>query len=42
MKTKDGTVMTYNLSKFTSNPSVDDSKFVFDPKKYPGYTVIKD
>lgn len=42
MKTKDGTVMTYNLSKFTSNPSIEDSKFVFDSKKYPGYTVIRD
>jgi hypothetical protein len=30
------------LTKFTSNPDVDDSKFVFDKKKYPGYPVIKD
>jgi outer membrane lipoprotein-sorting protein len=42
MKTKDGTTMTYNLSKFTSNPSMEDAKFVFDSKKYPGYTVIRD
>jgi outer membrane lipoprotein-sorting protein len=42
MKTKDATVMTYNLSKFNSNPSVEDTKFVFDSKKYPGYTVIRD
>jgi|TARA_R110000737_G_scaffold182215_1_gene205653 outer membrane lipoprotein-sorting protein len=42
MKTKDGTTMTYNLSKFTSNPSIEDAKFVFDSKKYPGYTVIRD
>jgi outer membrane lipoprotein-sorting protein len=42
MKTKDGTVMTYNLSKFTINPSIEDSKFVFDSKKYVGYTVIRD
>lgn len=42
MKAKDGTTMTYSLSKFTSNPDVDDAKFVFDKKKYPGYPVIKD
>jgi outer membrane lipoprotein-sorting protein len=42
MKTKDGTIMTYTLTKFTSNPTVEDSKFVFDKKKYPGYTLIKD
>jgi outer membrane lipoprotein-sorting protein len=42
MKAKDGTVMTYSLTKFTENPDVDDSKFVFDKKKYPGYPVIKD
>ncbi len=42
MKMKDGTIMTYNLTKFQPNISVDDSKFVFDPKKYPGYTVIRD
>lgn len=42
MKAKDGTTMTYSLTKFTSNPSVEDSKFVFDIKKYPGYTVVKD
>lgn len=42
MKAKDGTTMTYSLTKFTPNSSVEDSKFVFDAKKYPGYTVIKD
>ena len=42
MKTKDGTTMTYSLTKFTTNPDVDDSKFVFYKKKYPGYPVIKD
>ncbi len=42
MKSKDGTTMTYSLTKFTSNPEVDDTKFVFDKKKYPGYPVIKD
>jgi outer membrane lipoprotein-sorting protein len=42
MKSKDGTIMTYSLSKFQENPEIDDSKFVFDKKKYPGYPVIKD
>lgn len=42
MKAKDGTVMTYTLTKFQSNPTVEDSKFVFDIKKYPGYKLIKD
>lgn len=42
MKGKDGSVMTYSLTKFSSNPAIDDSKFVFDKKKYPGYPVIKD
>jgi outer membrane lipoprotein-sorting protein len=42
MKAKDGTVMSYTLSKFQSNPPIDDSKFVFDMKKYPGYALIKD
>jgi outer membrane lipoprotein-sorting protein len=42
LKSKDATVMTYSLSKFTGNETIDDSKFVFDQKKYPGYKVIKD
>ncbi|MFN5912187.1 MAG: LolA family protein [Bacteroidota bacterium] len=42
MKTKDGTSMTYTLTKFQGNPTVEDSMFVFDKKKYPGYTVIED
>jgi len=42
MKAKDGTSMTYTLTKFQSNPTIEDSKFVFDIKKYPGYTLIKD
>lgn len=42
VKMKNGTVMTYNLSRFTENPSVEDSKFVFDSKKYPGYEVVRD
>lgn len=42
MKMKDGTVMTYRLTKYTANPTVNDTKFVFDAKKYPGYTVVRD
>ena len=42
MKAKDGTTMTYSLTKFQENPEIDDSKFVFDRKKYPGYPIIRD
>lgn len=42
MKAKDGTVMTYSLTKFTPNATIEESKFVFDKAKYPGYKVIKD
>lgn len=41
MKSNDGTVMTYTLTKFTNNPTVEDTKFVFDAKKYPGYKLVK-
>ena len=40
MKAKDGTVMTYVVTKFTANPEIDDAKFVFDKKKYPGVEVV--
>ena len=42
LKAKDGTVMTYSMTKFTSNPEIDDKKFVFDKTKFPGYPVIRD
>jgi len=42
LKSKDGTIMTYSVIKFTPGETVEDSKFVFDLKKYPGYQVIKD
>ncbi len=42
MKTKDGTVMTYNVTNFSTNTEISDSKFVFSTAKYPGYTVIRD
>lgn len=41
MKANDGTVSTYTLTKFTENATVEDTKFVFDSKKYPGYRVVK-
>jgi outer membrane lipoprotein-sorting protein len=42
MKTKDGTSMSYLVTKFQSNPAIDDTKFVFDGKKFPGYTTVRD
>lgn len=42
VKMKNGTVMTYTLTKFTENPAVEDAKFVYDPKKYPGYDLVRD
>jgi outer membrane lipoprotein-sorting protein len=42
MKANDGTIMTYTVTKFTANPSVEDSKFVYDSKKYPGYELVYD
>lgn len=40
LKGKDGETITYKLSKFVSNPPVNDSDFKFLKSKYPGYTVI--
>lgn len=42
MKTKDGTTMSYTLSKYQANPSVSDSKFAYDASKYPGYKKVED
>jgi outer membrane lipoprotein-sorting protein len=42
LKSKNGTTMTYSLTKFTPNESIEDTKFVFDSKKYPGYQIIRD
>ena len=41
-KTKDGTIMTYSVTKFQPSTSIPDSKFVFDQSKYPGYHIIED
>lgn len=42
MKLKDNTTMTFSLTKLTINLAIDDTKFIFDKKKYPGFSVIKD
>jgi outer membrane lipoprotein-sorting protein len=42
MKTKDGSTMTYAISKFDKNKSVTDNKFVYNPQKFPGYQLIRD
>ena len=42
IKTKDASEMTYRLKEYKANPEISDSKFVFNIKKYPGYTVIED
>ncbi len=42
MKLKDGTIMTYSIIKITANPVIDESKFLFDKKKYQGYAIIRD
>ncbi len=40
MKGKDATVTTYTMSKFTSNPTVDDKKFIYDKTKFVGYKEV--
>lgn len=42
VKMKNGTTMTYTLTKFTENPTIEDSHFVYNPKQYPGYDLVKD
>ncbi|PWH86150.1 LolA family protein [Brumimicrobium oceani] len=42
MKTKDGSTMTYTIDKFEKNSAVTDSKFVYNPKNFPGYQLIRD
>ena len=42
MKLKDNTTMTFSLTKLTVNLAIDDTKFIFDKKKYPGFSIIKD
>ncbi len=36
---KDGTRYTLWIDKSTTNPKIEEDKFVFDPKKYPGIEV---
>jgi outer membrane lipoprotein-sorting protein len=42
LKNRDGAIMTYSITKFTPDETIDDVKFVFDTRKYPGYEVIRD
>ncbi|MBM3160554.1 MAG: outer membrane lipoprotein carrier protein LolA [Bacteroidetes bacterium] len=42
LKTKDGSIMTYSLTKFSSNPAIDDSKFTYDKKQCQGCPIIRD
>lgn len=42
LKGKDGTVMNYTVNKLQFNAAVEDSKFVFDKTKYPGYQIVED
>lgn len=42
LKTRDGGIMTYILNNMIENPEVEDTRFVIDLKKFPGYQVVKD
>lgn len=42
MKTKDGSTMTYSIEKFEKNKEIPDSKFVYNPQKFPGFKLIRD
>ena len=42
LKGKDGTVMNYTVNKLQFNAAVEDSKFVFDKSKFPGYQIVED
>jgi hypothetical protein len=42
VKMNDGTNMFYDITKFTPNIVVEDSKFVYNAKNYPGYEEIED
>lgn len=42
MKTKDASTMTYTIEKFEKNKDIPDSKFVYNPQKFPGFKLIRD
>jgi outer membrane lipoprotein-sorting protein len=42
MKTKDGSTMTYSIQSFEKNKPVAETKFVYNPQKFPGYQLIRD
>jgi len=42
LKNRDGAIMTYSITKFTPDETIENVKFVFDGRKYPGYEVVRD
>ena len=42
LKNRDGAIMTYSITKFSPDETIEDVKFVFDARKYAGYEVIID
>lgn len=42
MKTKDASNMTYTIEKFEKNKDIPESKFVYNPQKFPGFKLIRD
>ena len=42
IKMKDGTTMTYRITKLTLNTAIDDSKFIYDSMQYSGYLEVTD
>ncbi len=41
VKMKDGTKMTYEMSKFDGNIEIPASKFVYDKRNFPGYQEVE-
>ena len=42
IKSKDGTHMEYQLTKFIKNPTVSENQFKLSLQRFPGYKLIKD
>ncbi|MBW7867784.1 MAG: outer membrane lipoprotein carrier protein LolA [Brumimicrobium sp.] len=42
LKTKDGGIMKYTITKLEKNKAVEDAKFVYNPQNFPGYQLVKD
>lgn len=41
LKMKDETTMTYLITKYISNPLIDESMFIYNQRNYPGYTLVR-